>query len=46
MSALVIAAALLCGVPLGFILGLIAGARMYRGTERPGDDDLDYSGGL
>ena len=45
MNTIVIAAALLCGVPLGFILGLITGARVYRGTGSK-DDDLDYSGGL
>lgn len=44
MSALVIGGALLCGVPLGFIMGLITGARIYRETRRR--DDIDYSGGV
>lgn len=47
MSAIVIAAALLCGVPLGFIAGVVAGARMYRpvtAAAQAKDDDPDYSG--
>lgn len=44
MSALLIAGAMLCGVPLGFIMGLLAGAKIYRETRRR--DDIDYSGGL
>lgn len=41
MTGLLIGAALLCGVALGFILGLAVSMRRPRQ-----DDDLDYSGGL
>lgn len=44
MTVILFAAALLCGVPLGFILGLITGAKVYRETRRR--DDVDYSGGV
>lgn len=45
MSTLLLAVALLCGVPVGLIIGLVLGAKMYRVTRKR-DDDLDYSGGV
>lgn len=44
MSAIVIAAAMLCGVPAGFIAGVIVGARMFRQVHPK--DEPDYSGGV
>lgn len=41
MTELLIGAALLCGVALGFILGLAVSVRRPRRG-----DDVDYSGGL
>lgn len=41
MTAVLLAVALLCGVPLGFIVGVVAGARMYR---KVAEDEPDYSG--
>jgi hypothetical protein len=37
------AAALLCGIPVGLIAGLVIGARMYRGAIRPEEFDGGYS---
>ena len=45
MNTLLLAAALLCGVPIGLIIGLVLGAKMVRARRRR-DDDLDYSGGV
>ena len=45
MNTLLLAAALLCGVPVGLIIGLVLGIRLCRVTRRR-DDDLDYSGGV
>lgn len=42
MTVVLIAAALLCGVPIGFIVGILTGARMHRAAQ----DDIDYSGGV
>lgn len=45
MTALLAAMMLLCGLPIGFVIGLVAGARMYRGAIQR-DDDIDYGGGV
>ena len=42
MSAILLAAVFLCGVPFGIILGLLVAWRVFR--PAPGDDP-DYSGG-
>jgi hypothetical protein len=34
---------LLCGVPLGFIIGLVIGARMYSGAIKEEEFDGGYS---
>ncbi len=47
MSTLLLAFALLCGVPVGVIIGLVLGSRLYRATRRRRDGgDVDYSGGV
>jgi hypothetical protein len=44
MTALLAALMLLCGLPVGFVIGLVVGTRMYRAAVR--EDDVDYSGGV
>jgi hypothetical protein len=45
MNALLLAAAFLCGVPFGVILGIIVLWRMNGGAQWD-DNDIDYSGGV
>lgn len=44
MTALLIAGAMLCGIPLGFIMGLLAGAKIYRETRRIDDVPPEHWG--
>lgn len=41
MSVILIAAVFLCGIPIGFVIGLMIAARMFCRT----DDDDDFDGG-
>jgi hypothetical protein len=42
-TVLLAAAALLCGIPVGLIAGLVIGARMYRSAIRPEEFDGGYT---
>ena len=45
MNTFLLTAALLCGVPVGLVVLLVLGVRLYRATRQRGGD-LNYSGGV
>ena len=42
MTTLLAATALLCGIPVGFIVGILAARHVYRGKARADDFDGGY----
>lgn len=45
MMAVLAGAAMLCGIPIGFIIGVMAAKHVYRSAIHR-QDDPDYSGGV
>lgn len=42
MTTLLAATALLCGIPVGFIIGILAARHVYRGTKKADEFDGGY----